>query len=62
MVSVNFQNDVKTYQAGGPERIKVATLPIEQKEALKPAMSTPSFKATAYSSVLTVRTQLNGLF
>ena len=54
MVSVNFQNNVKVYQMGGIQKTQTAPFTNVQPEAPK----APAFKAAAYTSAATVRTNL----
>ena len=56
MVSVNFQNNVKVYQSGGIQKIQSASL--SEQNSNNKHVTTPSFKATAYTSAVTVRTKL----
>ena len=55
MVSVNFQNNVKVYQTSGKKNNQTAPFPSQkpQEEA-----KTPTFKAGAYTSAVTVKTTL----
>ena len=55
MVSVNFQN-VKVYQAGGTEK-KSQTAPFSEQSKVE-SRKEPSFKASAYTSAVDVRTSL----
>jgi hypothetical protein len=57
MVSVNFQKNVKVYQTGGPEKIQTASFPARAEDENK-SVSAPTFRATTYTSALTVRTEL----
>ncbi|MBQ7764541.1 hypothetical protein IJ384_04130 [bacterium] len=56
MVSVNFQNNVKVYQTGGIQKVQTAPFPVENPTNKN--VTQPSFKATAYTSAVTVRTKL----
>jgi len=56
MVSVNFQNNVKVYQTGGTEKVQTASFPVTT--GTEKSIKAPAFKATAYTSVVDVRTSL----
>ena len=57
MVSVNFQNNVKVYETSGLNKVQAAPLPV-QANTNSQYHTTPSFRAEAYTSTLTVRTRL----
>ena len=56
MVSVNFQNNVKVYQTGGIQ--KTQTAPFSSTAAVQKNVSRPAFHGEAYTSAVSVRTEL----
>ena len=56
MVSVNFQNNVKVYETSGTKINKAAHLPVTSPQT--EVRTNPSFRAEAYQSAVTVRTEL----
>ena len=58
MVSVNLQKNEKVYQSGGINKVNTAPLPMLNSIEEVSQTSSPSFKADAYTSTVTVRTEL----
>ena len=59
MVSVNLQKNEKVYQMGGINKVNTAPLPVSNPvSGNNSTVQTPSFKAEAYTSAVTVRTTL----
>jgi len=58
MVSVNLQKNEKVYQSGGIHKVNTAPLPMLNSIEEVSQTSSPSFKADAYTSTVTVRTEL----
>ena len=56
MVSVNYQNNVKVYETSGTKINKAAHLPVSNPQI--ETKNTPTFRAEAYQSAVTVRTEL----
>ena len=56
MVSVNFQNNVKVYQTGGIQ--KTQTAHFSSTAAVQKNVSQPAFHGEAYTSAVSVRTEL----
>jgi len=54
MVSVNFQNNVKVYQTSGAKQVQPTPFPT----VTTPEIKTPTFKAHAYTSTVSLRTEL----
>ena len=56
MVSVSFQKNEKVYQTGGIQKVQTAPFPAQNIDSKN--VTSPSFKAEAYTSAVTVRTNL----
>ena len=56
MVSVSFQKNEKVYQMGGIQKVQTAPFPTQNIETKN--ITSPSFRAEAYTSAVTVRTTL----
>ena len=56
MVSVSFQKNEKVYQTGGIQKVQTAPFPAQNIDTKN--VTSPSFKAEAYTSAVTVRTTL----
>ena len=56
MVSVSFQKNEKVYQTGGIQKVQTAPFPTQNIDSKN--VTSPSFRAEAYTSAVTVRTTL----